>query len=169
MVQPFNVTARMPSFSKIPVSLAFNTCNWIALCTDLAGSLALGAFNRSAYNNLKYDYKLPNYVDETPVAFDTTYHNGAQRATVERNRLNAQKIIANNTSSANTAVQRMQQSNADAMMETNKLWDEKANKETELRNMAAQNEQQVRARNAAARNQWLQNIATIKNQDPNYY
>ena len=143
--------------------MSVNSSDWIGLGTDLAGSLALGAFNTSAYKNLKYDYKLPNYVDESPVAFDTTYHNDAQRATVERNRLNAQKIIANNTSSANTAVQRMQQSNADAMMETNKLWDEKANKEAELRNMAAQNEQQVRARNAAARNQYYQNVAEIQN------
>lgn len=143
--------------------MSVNSSDWIGLGTDLAGSLALGAFNTSAYKNLKYDYKLPNYVDEIPVAFDTTYHNDAQRATIERNRLNAQKIIANNTSSANTAVQRMQQSNADAMMETNKLWDEKANKETELRNMAAQNEQQVRARNAAARNQYYQNVAEIQN------
>ena len=143
--------------------MSVNSSDWIGLGTDLAGSLALGAFNTNAYKNLKYDYKLPNYVDEIPVAFDTTYHNGAQRATVERNRLNAQKIIANNTSSANTAVQRMQQSNADAMMETNKLWDEKANKEVELRNMAAQNEQQVRARNAAARNQYYQNVAEIQN------
>lgn len=143
--------------------MSVNSSDWIGLGTDLAGSLALGALNSNAYKNLKYDYKLPNYVDETPVAFDTTYHNDAQRATVERNRLNAQKIIANNTSSANTAVQRMQQSNADAMMETNKLWDEKANKEVELRNAAAQNEQQVRARNAAARNQYYQNVAEIQN------
>lgn len=143
--------------------MSVNSSDWIGLGTDLAGSLALGALNANAYKNLKYDYKIPNYVDETPVAFDTTYHNGAQRATVERNRLNAQKIIANNTSSANTAVQRMQQANADAMMETNKLWDEKANKETELRNTAAQNEQQVRARNAAARNQYYQNVAEIQN------
>lgn len=143
--------------------MSVNSSDWIGLGTDLAGSLALGAFNSNAYKNLKYDYQLPNYVDETPVAFDTTYHNDAQRATIERNRLNAQKIIANNTSSANTAVQRMQQSNADAMMETNKLWDEKANKEVELRNAAAQNEQQVRARNAAARNQYYQNVAEIQN------
>lgn len=143
--------------------MSVNSSDWIGLGTDLVGSLALGAFNSNAYKNLKYDYQLPNYVDETPVAFDTTYHNDAQRATVERNRLNAQKIIANNTSSASTALQRMQQSNADAMMETNKLWDEKANKEVELRNAAAQNEQQVRARNAAARNQYYQNVAEIQN------
>ena len=57
----------------------------------------------------------------------------------------------------------MQQSDVDAMMETNKLLDEKSNKEVELRNQNAANEQQVRARNAAARNQYYQNVAQIKN------
>lgn len=165
-----NIGSRQTNNNNAPVDnwwnrngMSVNSSDWIGLGTDLVGSLTLGALNANNYKNLKYDYKLPNYVDETPVAFDTTYHNDAQRATVERNRLNAQKIIANNTSSANTALQRMQQSNADAMMETNKLWDEKANKETELRNTAAQNEQQVRARNAAARNQYYQNVAEIQN------
>ena len=165
-----NIGSRQTNNNNAPVDnwwnrngMSVNSSDWIGLGTDLVGSLTLGALNANNYKNLKYDYKLPNYVDETPVAFDTTYHNDAQRATVERNRLNAQKIIANNTSSANTALQRMQQSNADAMMETNKLWDEKANKEAELRNTAAQNEQQVRARNAAARNQYYQNVAEIEN------
>lgn len=165
-----NIGSRQTNNNNAPVDnwwnrngMSVNSSDWIGLGTDLVGSLTLGALNANNYKNLKYDYKLPNYVDETPVAFDTTYHNDAQRATVERNRLNAQKIIANNTSSANTALQRMQQSNVDAMMETNKLWDEKANKEAELRNTAAQNEQQVRARNAAARNQYYQNVAEIEN------
>lgn len=165
-----NIGSRQTNNNNAPVDnlwnrngMSVNSSDWIGLGTDLVGSLTLGALNANNYKNLKYDYKLPNYVDETPVAFDTTYHNDAQRATVERNRLNAQKIIANNTSSANTALQRMQQSNADAMMETNKLWDEKANKEAELRNTAAQNEQQVRSRNAAARNQYYQNVAEIEN------
>ena len=165
-----NIGSRQTNNNNAPVDnwwnrngMSVNSSDWIGLGTDLVGSLTLGALNANNYKNLKYDYKLPNYVDETPVAFDTTYHNDAQRATVERNRLNAQKIIANNTSSANTALQRMQQSNADAMMETNKLWDEKSNKEAELRNTAAQNEQQVRARNAAARNQYYQNVAEIEN------
>lgn len=165
-----NIGSRQTNNNNAPVDnwwnrngMSVNSSDWIGLGTDLVGSLTLGALNANNYKNLKYDYKLPNYVDETPVAFDTTYHNDAQRATVERNRLNAQKIIANNTSSANTALRRMQQSNTDAMMETNKLWDEKANKEAELRNTAAQNEQQVRARNAAARNQYYQNVAEIEN------
>lgn len=137
--------------------------DWIGLGTDILGSLGVGLFNANSLKGLDVNYTIPQYVDETPVAFDTTWHNGAQRANVERNRINARNIIGRNTASANTAVQRMQQSDTDAMMQQNILWDEKANKEAELRNTAAANEQQVRARNAAARNAYYQNVAQIRN------
>lgn len=139
------------------------TQDYIGLGIDTLAALGSGLFTRSAYNKLNFDYALPNYVDETPVAFDTIYHNEAQRANVERNRLNSRNLIRGNTSSAQTALGRMQQTDTDAMMELNKLADEKANKEVELRNQNAANEQQVRARNAAARNQYYQNVAQIKN------
>lgn len=139
------------------------TQDYIGLGIDTLAALGSGLFTRSAYNKLNFDYALPNYVDETPVAFDTIYHNEAQRANVERNRLNSRNLIRGNTSSAQTALGRMQQTDTDAMMELNKLANEKANKEVELRNQNAANEQQVRARNAAARNQYYQNVAQIKN------
>lgn len=140
-----------------------NTQDYIGLGIDTLAALGSGMFTRSAYNKMNFDYALPNYVDESPVAFDTTYHNEAQRANIERNRLNARNLIRDNTASAQTSLGRMQQSDVDAMMETNKLLDEKSNKEVELRNQNAANEQQVRARNAAARNQYYQNVAQIKN------
>ena len=139
------------------------TQDYIGLGIDTLAALGSGMFTRSAYNKMNFDYALPNYVDESPVAFDTTYHNEAQRANMERNRLNARNLIRGNTASAQTSLSRMQQSDIDAMMETNKLLDEKSNKEVELRNQNAANEQQVRARNAAARNQYYQNVAQIKN------
>lgn len=137
--------------------------DYIGLGIDTLAALGSGIFTRSAYNKMNFDYALPSYVDETPVAFDTTYHNEAQRANIERNRLNSRSLITGNTSSAQTALGRMQQTDTDAMMETNKLLDEKTNKEVELRNQNAANEQQVRARNAAARNQYYQSVAQIKN------
>ena len=139
------------------------TQDYIGLGIDTLAALGSGMFTRSAYNKMNFDYALPNYVDESPIAFDTTYHNEAQRANIERNRLNARNLIRGNTASAQTSLGRMQQSDVDAMMETNKLLDEKSNKEVELRNQNAANEQQVRARNAAARNQYYQNVAQIKN------
>ena len=139
------------------------TQDYIGLGIDTLAALGSGLFTRSAYNKMNFDYALPNYVDESPVAFDTIYHNEAQRANVERNRLNSRDLIRGNTSSAQTALGRMQQTDTDAMMELNKLVDEKANKEVELRNQNLANEQQVRARNAAARNQYYQNVAQIRN------
>lgn len=137
--------------------------DYIGLGIDTLAALGSGMFTRAAYNNMNFDYKLPDYVDESPVAFDTTYHNEAQRANVERNRINSRYDIGNNTSSAQAALNRMQQVDTNALMETNKLLDEKSNKEVELRNQNAANEQAVRARNAAARNQYYQNVAQIKN------
>lgn len=139
------------------------TQDYIGLGIDTLAALGSGMFTRSAYNKMNFDYALPNYVDESPVAFDMTYHNEAQRANIERNRLNSRNLISGNTSSAQTALGRMQQTDTDAMMETNKLLDEKSNKEVELRNQNLANEQQVRARNAAARNQYYQSVAQIKN------
>lgn len=139
------------------------TQDYIGLGIDTLAALGSGMFTRSAYNKMNFDYALPNYVDESPVAFDTTYHNEAQRANVERNRLNSRNLISGNTASAQTSLGRMQQTDTDAMMETNKLLDEKSNKEVELRNQNLANEQQVRARNAAARNQYYQSVAQIKN------
>ncbi len=139
------------------------TQDYIGLGIDTLAALGSGMFTRSAYNKMNFDYALPNYVDESPVAFNTTYYNEAQRANVERNRLNSRSLISGNTASAQTALSRMQQTDTDAMMETNKLLDEKSNKEVELRNQNAANEQQVRARNAAARNQYYQSVAQIKN------
>ena len=139
------------------------TQDYIGLGIDTLAALGSGMFTRSAYNKMNFDYALPNYVDESPVAFDTTYHNEAQQANIERNRLNARNLIRGNTASAQTSLGRMQQSDVNAMMETNKLLDEKSNKEVELRNQNAANEQQVRARNAAARNQYYQTVAQIKN------
>lgn len=154
MSTPF--TGRQSSFKPA-------TQDYIGLGIDTLAALGSGFFTRNAYNKLNFNYNLPSYVDETPVAFDTTYHNEAQRANVERNRINGRNLIQGNTASAQTALSRMQQGDTNAMMELNKLADEKANKEVELRNQNAANEQQVRARNAAARNQYYQNIAQIQN------
>lgn len=163
-----NLTDNSDSKTTVPYlgkqsSFSPKAQDYIGLGIDTLAALGSGMFTRSAYNKMNFDYALPNYVDESPVAFDTTYHNEAQRANIERNRLNARNLIRGNTASAQTALGRMQQSDVDAMMETNKLLDEKSNKEVELRNQNAANEQQVRARNAAARNQYYQNVAQIKN------
>ncbi len=137
--------------------------DWYGLGADLVSSIGGGILGLGAYKNLNFDYNLPNFVEESPVALNTTYHNEAQKSNVERNRLNSRNSILRNTMSGSTAVGRMQGVDTNALYQLNQLADEKTNKETELMNQNLLNEQQVRARNAAARNQYYNTVASIKN------
>lgn len=137
--------------------------DWYGLGADLVSSIGGSILGLGAYKNLDFDYNLPNFVEESPVALNTTYHNEAQKSNVERNRLNSRNSILRNTMSGSTAVGRMQGVDTNALYQLNQLADEKTNKETELMNQNLLNEQQVRARNAAARNQYYNTVASIKN------
>lgn len=144
----------------------FTTPDYIGLGTNIGASILSGLLANSAYDNLinSVDYSLPDYVDEMYVAGPTRWRNDAQRAEVERARLNTRRSIARNTASSAVGLGRMQEVDTTAMHELNKLWDEKANKETEMRQANAEREQQVRGRNAAARNAYYQKVAELKNQ-----
>jgi type II secretory pathway pseudopilin PulG len=144
----------------------FTTPDYIGLGTNIGASLLSGLWANSAYDDLinSVDYSLPDYVDEMYVAGPTRWRNDAQRAEVERARLNTRRSIARNTASSAVGLGRMQEVDTTAMHELNKLWDEKANKETEMRQANAEREQQVRGRNAAARNAYYQKVAELKNQ-----
>lgn len=141
----------------------FSGGDYLGLGIDTLSALGTGLITSNAYKNLDFNYNLPNFVEESPVALNTTYHNEAQKSNVERNRLNSRNSILRNTMSGSTAVGRMQGVDTNALYQLNQLADTKENKETELMNQNLLNEQQVRARNAAARNQYYNTVATIKN------
>ena len=141
----------------------FTGGDYLGLGIDALSALGTGLITSNAYKNLDFNYNLPNFVEESPVALNTTYHNEAQKSNVERNRLNSRNSILRNTMSGSTAVGRMQGVDTNALYQLNQLADEKSNKETELMNQNLLNEQQVRARNAAARNQYYNTVANIKN------
>lgn len=141
----------------------FSGGDYLGLGIDALSALGTGLITSNAYKNLDFNYNLPNFVEESPVALNTTYHNEAQKSNVERNRLNSRNSILRNTMSGSTAVGRMQGVDTNALYQLNQLADTKENKETELMNQNLLNEQQVRARNAAARNQYYNTVASIKN------
>lgn len=141
----------------------FSGGDYLGLGIDALSALGTGLITSNAYKNLDFNYNLPNFVEESPVALNTTYHNEAQKSNVERNRLNSRNSILRNTMSGSTAVGRMQGVDTNALYQLNQLADTKENKETELMNQNLLNEQQVRARNAAAKNQYYNTVATIKN------
>ena len=155
--------------NKAAFGATFYTPDYIGLGTNILGSILSGAISRNAYKGLLKDvnYTLSEYVPETYVNGPTTYFNAAQRANVERNRLNARNIISQNTASASTALDLMQRSDIDALQKQNELWDTKANAEVKMRQANAERAQLVRARNAAARNQYYKSVADIRNEQLN--
>ena len=153
----------IPTYIGNKSGMILRNADWYGLGADLVSSIGGGILGLGAYKNLNFDYNLPNFVEESPVALNTTYHNEAQKSNVERNRLNSRNSILRNTMSGSTAVGRMQGVDTNALYQLNQLADEKTNKETELMNQNLLNEQQVRARNAAARNQYYNTVASIKN------
>ena len=156
-------TPAIPSYVGNKSGMILRDADWYGLGADLVSSIGGGILGLGAYKNLDFNYNLPNFVEESPVALNTTYHNEAQKSNVERNRLNSRNSILRNTMSGSTAVGRMQSVDTNALYQLNQLADEKTNKETELMNQNLLNEQQVRARNAAARNQYYNTVASIKN------
>lgn len=156
-------TPVIPTYIGNKSGMILRDADWYGLGADLVSSIGGSLLGLGAYNNLDFNYNLPNFVEESPVALNTTYHNEAQKANVERNRLNSRNSILRNTMSGSTAVGRMQGVDTNALYQLNQLADEKTNKETELMNQNLLNEQQVRARNAAAKNQYYNTVASIKN------
>jgi hypothetical protein len=153
----------IPTYIGNKSGMILRDADWYGLGADLVSSIGGGILGLGAYKNLNFDYNLPNFVEESPVALNTTYHNEAQKSNVERNRLNSRNSILRNTMSGSTAVGRMQGVDTNSLYQLNQLADEKTNKETELMNQNLLNEQQVRARNAAAKNQYYNTVASIKN------
>ena len=153
----------IPTYIGNKSGMIIRDADWYGLGADLVSSIGGSILGLGVYKNLDFDYNLPNFVEESPVALNTTYHNEAQKSNVERNRLNSRNSILRNTMSGSTAVGRMQGVDTNALYQLNQLADEKTNKETELMNQNLLNEQQVRARNAAARNQYYNTVASIKN------
>lgn len=153
----------IPTYIGNKSGMIIRDADWYGLGADLVSSIGGSILGLGAYKNLDFDYNLPNFVEESPVALNTTYHNEAQKSNVERNRLNSRNSILRNTMSGSTAVGRMQGVDTNSLYQLNQLADEKTNKETELMNQNLLNEQQVRARNAAARNQYYNTVASIKN------
>lgn len=156
-------TPAIPSYVGNKSGMILRDADWYGLGADLISSIGGSILGLGAYKNLDFNYNLPNFVEESPVALNTTYHNEAQKSNVERNRLNSRNSILRNTMSGSTAVGRMQGVDTNALYQLNQLADEKTNKETELMNQNLLNEQQVRARNTAARNQYYNTVASIKN------
>ena len=139
--------------------------DWINFGSDIATALGTSLINRNAYNKLRVDLTRPEYYEETPVVLDTTYHNAAQLANLERMRLAGNRSIGQNTASSQVAQARMRLNNLDYGLKQNELMDYKENQEAALRNTQAQIDQAVRQRNIANKLQHSREVADISNRE----
>ena len=139
--------------------------DWVNLGADVFTALGTGIGNAIGYKRLNTRLARPTYYEETPIQLDTTYHNAAQLANLDRMRLAGNRSIGRNTASSQVAQQRMRLNNLDYALKQNELMDYKANQEAALRNTQAQIEQGVRQRNIAAKNLWSQQVADITNRE----
>ena len=139
--------------------------DWINFGSDIATALGTSLINRNAYNKLRVDLTRPEYYEETPVVLDTTYHNAAQLANLERIRLAGNRSIGQNTASSQVAQARMRLNNLDYGLKQNELMDYKENQEAALRNTQAQIDQAVRQRNIANKLQHSREVADISNRE----
>lgn len=139
--------------------------DWVNLGADVFTALGTGIGNAIGYKKLNTKLAKPTYYEETPVILDTTYHNAAQLASLDRMRLAGNRTIGRNTASSQVAQNRMRLNNLDYALKRNELMDYKANQEAALRNTQAQIEQGVRQRNIAAKNLWSQQVADTINKE----
>lgn len=146
-------------------AMGANIYDWINLGADVSTALGTGIGNAIGYKRLNTKLARPTYYEETPVILDTTYHNRAQLANLDRMRLAGNKSIGQNTASSQVSQARMRLNNLDYLGRQNELLDYAANQEAALRNTQAQIEQGVRQRNIAAKNAWSQEVADITNRE----
>lgn len=127
--------------------------DYLNLGGDILSAIGTWGFGNKALNAtrdlLSRPIDIPQRTDIIAPSLDTRYHNEAQLAEVERNRERTRNLIRGNSASSAVGLNRMQTADTEAMIERNKLHDERINKEAELRNKNAEMQLEVAKANAA--------------------
>ena len=134
--------------------------DWYSLGADLIGAIGAGIIGAKAAGN--------TYIPEAPVRYqatklNTNYNITPQLETIRRSRNRLANEVAGNTSSSVAAINRLNLLENNANEQLNKLYDIKENRESELLNQDALNQQSVSAQNVQAINDYNYRVAELKN------
>lgn len=134
--------------------------DWYSLGADLIGTIGAGIIGAKAVGNI--------YIPEAPVRYqatklNTNYNITPQLETIRRSRNRLANEVAGNTSSSVAAINRLNLLENNANEQLNKLYDIKENRESELLNQDALNQQSVSAQNVQAINDYNYRVAELKN------
>lgn len=138
----------------------FKNVDWASLGADLIGTIGAGIIGAKAAGNV--------YIPDAPVRYqasklDTNYNITPQLETIRRSRNRLTNEVAGNTSSSVAALNRLNLLETNANEQLNKLYDTKENKESELLNQDALNQQAVSAQNVQVMNDYNYRVAELRN------
>lgn len=133
----------------------------ISLASNIGGSLISAGINALALKNLK----VPNQPIAAPAAkLKTRININPQLDRMRETIAEYERNVDNNTLSSRVALARKQNARLAGILQTNELYGEKENKETELINADKLNQQAIAAENIKAYNDWRDRVNAFENE-----
>lgn len=133
----------------------------ISLAANVGGSLISAGINAAMLSKLKS----PNQPISAPAAkLKTNININPQLDKMRETIAEYERNVDNNTLSSRVALDRKQKARLAGILQTNELYGEKENKETELINTDKLNQQAVAAENIKAYNDWNDRVTTFENE-----
>ena len=150
----------IPTYIGNKSGMILRDADWYSLGADLIGTIGASIIGANAASN--------TYIPEAPVRYqatklNTNYNITPQLEIIRRSRNRLANEVAGNTSSSVAAINRLNLLENNANEQLNKLYDIKENRESELLNQDALNQQSVSAQNVQAVNDYNYRVAELKN------
>ena len=150
----------IPTYIGNKSGMILRDADWASLGADLIGTIGAGIIGAKSANNI--------YIPNIPVPYqasklNTNYNITPQLEAIKRSRNRLSNEISNNTSSSVAAINRLNLLENNANEQLNKLYNIKENRESELLNQDALNQQSVSAQNVQAINDYNYRVAELKN------
>ncbi len=120
--------------------------------TDITGNIIASGIERRAIDSTKY---APAPIQNSTSKMLTNYNINPQLASIRNEAANAQRDITENTLSSKTRQNRLNLLGLNTALNTNQLYANKENIETQLINQDSMNQQNIRNSNIDAYNKWL--------------
>lgn len=132
----------------------------IGLTSNITGGLLSHRINRNMLNKLQY---VAPPTPKSAVKLKTHININPQLDRMRESLANYERTINNNTTSSNVALARRNQARLANTMQTNELYGNRENAETQLINQDRTNQQNVANENIADYNKWLEGLNAFRN------
>lgn len=132
----------------------------IGLTSNIIGGLLSHRINRNMLNKLQY---IAPPTPKSAVKLKTRININPQLDRMRESLANYERTINDNTTSSNVALARRNQARLANIMQTNELYGNRENAETQLINQDRTNQQNIANENIADYNKWLEGLNAFRN------